>query len=595
LNIACAVVVLPLVPRLARAATAPAPAVATVENGPAPTNSEPSAPFLLWAAIAALSGWLALSLEIVWFRLLGVMVKSTAFTFGTLLTTYLTGLGLGSLAGSALARTIRRPAIVFLALQSAVGLSAAALVAIVVGTIDSVPRLQDYFGGYEPHVVRESVVALRQLLLSIVSASPAPQNMPRQFIVLYIVLPSFLIVLPTFMMGFSFPILQRVVQTDLAHVGRRVGQVLVANIAGSVAGTVLTGWLLLDTLGTAGTLKLLAGFSSLFVLVGFVLLARARRPTVIRASTSALPLRVGVGMALVGVLVATPNAVALWSRLHGSEPDRLIFGEDASGLSVLRLEKAIVTGATVFVNGVGQSKIPYGDVHTALGMLPAFLHPDPMNAAIIGLGSGDTLYGLAGRPELDRIVSIEIIRPQLDTLRAFAEREAYPGVLGILSDPRIVHVAGDGRAYLMHAGGEFDIIEADALRPTSAYSGNLFSEEYFTLVRSRLRPGGIAATWSPTERVHNAFVRVFPHVVSVPGVLLGSDRPIEINRETIAARLADPRVRDHYSRAGVDIEKFTWEYLANPTRYTPDFNRAALTDFNTDLFPKDEFDLSTPP
>jgi spermidine synthase len=299
-------------------------------------------------------------------------------------------------------------------------------------------------------------------------------------------------------------------------------------------------------------------------------------------------------MALVGVLVATPNAVALWGRLHGSEPERLIFGEDASGLSVLRLEKEIVTEATVFVNGVGQSSIPYGAVHTALGMLPAFVHPNPQSAAIIGLGSGDTLYGLAGRPEIEEIVSIEIIRPQLDTLRAFAEREAYPGVLGILSDPRIVHVAGDGRAYLMHAGREFDIIEADALRPTSAYSGNLFSEEYFTLVKSRLRPGGIAATWSPTERVHNAFVRVFPHVISVPGVLLGSDQPIEVNRETIAARIADPRVRDHYARAGVDIEALIKEYLVKPVSYTPDFNRAALTDFNTDLFPRDEFDLSTP-
>ena len=593
LNVACALVVLPLVPRLADVASTPVSTATNLGTGPAPTGAEPSGPFVLWAAIAALSGWLALSLEIVWFRLLGVLVKSTAFTFGTLLGTYLLGLGVGSLVGSVVAPKIRRPAIVFLALQSAVGLSAAALVAIFVGSIDSVPRLQAYFGGYEPHTVRESVVEVRALLASLLSASPLTR-IPAQFLALYVVIPAFLIVLPTFMMGFSFPVLQRVVQTDLARVGRRVGQVLLANIAGSVAGTVLTGWVLLDTLGTAGTLKLLAGFSSLFVLLGIVLLARTRRRTANRAQTPAFGLRVAVGMALIGVLVAAPNAASLWGRLHGVRPDRMIFAEDASGLSVFRIDSLTFPSATVFVNGVGQSIIPYGDVHTVLGMLPAFVHPDPRTAAIIGLGSGDTLYGLAGRQEIERIVSIEIIRPQLDTLRRYSLRQPYPGALGLLADPRVEHVAGDGRAYLMHSGREFDIIEADALRPTSAYSGNLFSEEYFTLVRSRLRPRGLAATWSPTIRVHNSFVRVFPYVISVPGMLLGSTEPIEIDREALAARIGSARVREHYAAAGIDLEQLMRDYLANPTRFTPDFDRTALTDFNTDLFPKDEFDLSTP-
>ncbi len=157
------------------------------------------------------------------------------------------------------------------------------------------------------------------------------------------------------------------------------------------------------------------------------------------------------------------------------------------------------------------------------------------------------------------------------------------------------HVAGDGRIFLMHAPPSFDIIEADALRPTSAYSGNLYSEEYFTLVRSRLRTGGLAATWLPTARVHNAFVRVFPHVVSASGVLIGSNDPINVDREAIARRIADPRVREHYLRAGIDIEAMISSYLADPARYTPDFDRRSLVDFNSDLFPKDEYDLSPLP
>jgi hypothetical protein len=162
---------------------------------------------------------------------------------------------------------------------------------------------------------------------------------------------------------------------------------------------------------------------------------------------------------------------------------------------------------------------------------------------------------------------------------------------GLLSDPRVEHIAGDGRIHLMHSAPKFDIIEADALRPSSAYSGNLYSDEYFRLVRDRLRPKGLAATWAPTQRVHNGFIRVFPYVVSLPGILLGSSDPIEIDRAAITRRLADPRVREHYERAGINVDQLVADYLATPTLYGPDFDRGTLEDVNTDLFPKDEYEL----
>jgi hypothetical protein len=91
--------------------------------------------------------------------------------------------------------------------------------------------------------------------------------------------------------------------------------------------------------------------------------------------------------------------------------------------------------------------------------------------------------------------------------------------------------------------------------------------------------------------VHNAFVRVFPHVVSLPGILLGSTTPIGVDRATIAARLEAADVRAYFGRAGIDIVALITPYLAAPVAYGPDFDRSALTDVNTDLFPRDEFDL----
>jgi hypothetical protein len=537
-------------------------------------TGEPDArlPFPGWIVIYAISGFIALSLEIVWFRLLGVMAKSTAFTFGTLLAIYLTGIAGGAWLGSIFAPRLRRPTFTLLALLSAIGLLGGVLVALLVIGTDRFVLLQQYFGSYEPLVVRAEIDKLRS------------GQLPVGFLLLYFALPAALLIPPTFLMGFSFPVLQRIVQTDVAHLGRRLGTLMLANIVGSVLGTILTGVVALDVLGTAGTLKALAMASTLFAFVTLGSIARGRARFVAMATA-----------AVVFALAwrALPDATALWARLHGAAAERIIAGEDATGLSVLRLEPgALQSRTTVFVNGVGQSTIPYGDIHTALGMLPAFLHPSPRNVAIIGLGSGDTVFGAAGRPEIERITCVEIIAPQIAGLRLLQGQQPYGGLERLLGDPRIQHITGDGRIFLMHSPAVFDIIEADALRPTSAYSGNLYSEEYFTLVRSRLRPGGLAATWLPTPRVHNAFVRVFPYVVSAAGVLVGSSEPISLDRDAIGRRIADPRVREHYERAGINVQELMAQYLATPARYMPDFDRRTLSDVNSDLFPRDEYDLS---
>ena len=87
---------------LARTPDAPPAQAAATPGDPQATTH----PFGLWLALYALSGFVALSLEILWFRLVDVAVKSTAFTFGTVLAIYL----LGSAAGSLLALALVRPA-----------------------------------------------------------------------------------------------------------------------------------------------------------------------------------------------------------------------------------------------------------------------------------------------------------------------------------------------------------------------------------------------------------------------------------------------------------------------------------------------------
>jgi spermidine synthase len=383
-------------------------------------------------------------------------------------------------------------------------------------------------------------------------------------------------------MGMSFPYLQKASHAGLQGLGRRLGILLAANIGGSALSAMLTGWLFLPRLGTAATLKLLVGLGALLAL------PLARGTWTRHPQTALVALVSGVLVAAL-VIFAMPDAQTLWARLHTTSPRQVLFAEDGAGLSLLKADGPDFSRAVgVYVNGLGQSWIPYGHVHTALGALPAFIHPSPATVLVIGLGSGDTAFAAAGRTEVQRLVSVEIIGVQHETLQRLTLMQAYPGLVALLSDPRIEHRVGDGRAYILQTGRLFDIIEADALRPASAYSGNLYSREYFELLRRHLTPGGLAVTWAPTKRIQRTFAAAFPHVLAFHDIYMGSSAPIPFDPKVVETRAS--AVRSYYEAAGIDIMDLLRPYLAAPLRFGPADERTS-GDLNTDTFPRDEFAL----
>jgi predicted membrane-bound spermidine synthase len=356
-----------------------------------------------------------------------------------------------------------------------------------------------------------------------------------------------------------------------------------ANILGSTAGVVLVGLVLIDQVGTSGTVRVLTLGSLVFLLLAAAALTKR----------FARPLRLLVAAACVVIAAGsawlTPSSAQLWSRLHGVRPSQILYAEDGSGLSVLtNTDPAFRRRTDVYVNGLGQSWVPFSGVHSYLGLVPVLLHTAPKRIAIIGLGSGDTVYSAAGRPETEGIDCVEIIGGQIETLRALYDRTGYEGLGGLLNDPRIRFVVGDGRRFVMHSRERFDIIEADALRPASAYSGTLYSREYFELLRGHLAPGGFAVTWAPTPRIHSTFADVFPYVAAVEPMLIGSNEPIVLDADAVRARARVVSTAEHYRRAGIDLDSHVQTLLGTfQLRPRPSAPPAAEM-LNTDLFPRDE-------
>ena len=544
---------------VAGAAVRAAPS-ATPPAGPEDPAGEAAPPggpssLALWTGLYALSGFVALSLEILWFRLIDVAVKSTAFTFGTVLSFYLLGLGTGSLAGAWNAGRFRRPLHAFLVIQCALLSYAAAAVALLARAPRDLPVYRWLFGYWASD-------AFFQL-----GADWNPGALAR----LYLLLPLALYGPPTVLMGLAFTALQRAVQDDPRTSGRKVGLLQAANIAGCVAGSLVVGLLLLDRLGTTGSLRVLlaAGFVFVAVLLGH---AGAR---------AALPW----AAALAGAFAVLPGQDALWTRLHGvTDAVRPSFiGEDATAVS------AVTPGQPghwrVTVNGLPHSWIPFEGLHTLLGAVPALVHPAPVDVAVVGLGSGETAWAVACRGETRSVEVFEIAAAQPGLLRALATASPTPDLQKLLTDPRIRVAAADGRQALLRAEKRYDLIQVDALYRTSAMSGTLYSVEFFSLCARRLKPGGIVCSQAPGRRAALSFAEAVPHGIDFGNIVVGSNQPLPLDVAGWTERLA--AVSAYF---GPEVARGIRARLesARPLVGNPRTRRG----LNYDLFPRDEF--STP-
>jgi predicted membrane-bound spermidine synthase len=536
--------------RRVRDEAAPAPAGEASLPTRAGAEAPASQPFAHWLWLYAFSGFLALSLEMVWFRVLDVAVKSTAFTFGTVLAVYLLGSTTGCLAGTLLLERILHPLRAFLLAQCAM-LAAASLGALAL--VHAVP--DDLFASYWRSY---QFFALGQ-------ASDAAQAAR-----LYLLLPVLLFGAPTFLMGFSFPVLQRAVHDDVRTSGRKVGLLQAANIAGCVAGSLLVGLVAVDRLGTAATLTALVLAGAVFAALGW------RRCGRVFA---------GALLAIVALGAALPTSDALWRRLHGlpAGGPRALFEEDATGVVALTEEPPQTRWRfRLSVNGKGNSWLPFGGSHTALGALPAIVHPLPRRVAVVGLGSGDTAWAAGCRPETESVTVVELSSPQPRALRRLLEVEPFPDLRRLLGDPRVRVRIADGRQVLQAETHTYDLIEADAIWPAAAYSGNLYSLEFFELCARRLRPGGVVCTWSPTERVRATFTRVLPYVLAVSdgSILVGSRWPLPLDRAAWLHRLDAATDYLGHGRARALRDRLLTMAPAGPP---------PSVSSNEDLFPRDEF------
>ena len=229
-----------------------------------------------------------------------------------------------------------------------------------------------------------------------------------------------------------------------------------------------------------------------------------------------------------------------------------------------------------------------------IGLTPALLHPDPARAMAVGLGIGATSYGMAQDPRLDRVDTVEICGGQIELLDRLGRAGSFES-RRLLADPRVHLRVGDGRKFLLRGTDRYDVLTVDTLRPQSAYSGNLYSSEFYELIASRLTDDGLFSQWTPTPRALETMRRVFPYVQVFPvasynsAFAVASLQPFAFDARQAADRVAALAPGSFTPSQQNSLKVFYESVRPHVVRRGEALPAVGPSGLNRDLFPRDEY------
>jgi spermidine synthase len=502
----------------------------TREPRRAPANGAPAGAGLVYTAIA-LSGFCALAAEVVWTRLLALLLGATVYSFAIILAVYLLGLGIGSALGSLAARSAADP-------RSALGWCQLAIVGAVAWSAAMLTRSLPYW----PVNVSISRSIWFNYQLDLARA-------------LWAILPA------PILWGASFPLALAAVARPGRDPGRVVGAVYAANTLGAIGGALSTSLVLVAWLGSQRAQQIVMAASAaagLALLVpGLVAASRSRG---LRGAGTAVPLAAAAAAAalLVASVPPVPGLLVGYGRYTptwlNSAAQILFVGEGLNAsVAVSRAQGGLLQYHSA--GKVQASSLPADmRLQRMLGHLTTLVPKDPRSVLVIGCGAGVTAGAVSIDPRVERVTIAEI-EPLVPRVVA-----AYFGSTNhdVVKSPKVRIVLDDARHFLLTSGEKFDAITSDPLDPWVKGAATLYTKEFFEAARAHLNPGGVVTVFvqlyeSSPEAVKSevaTFFEAFPRGViwgnthlgrGYDMVLLGQADPAPIDIDALDARLKDPR------------------------------------------------------
>ncbi len=531
---------------------------------PAKSSQDPervSHQSLVYCAIA-LSGLSALGAEVVWTRLLSLLLGATVYSFSIILAVFLVGLGIGSGAGSLMSRSSRRPRLALGVCQMLLA-GAIAWAALVIAK--SLP-----YWPVNPGIYTGDLGPWYIFQLDLLRAA-------------WMILPAALC------WGASFPLAIAAVASRSQDPGRMVGGIYAANTIGAIVGSLAFSLWLIPQFGTQWAeriLILVAALAAIAALVSFALVrtsADAKKSILSGFTYSGLLCTVAALLlvcSLVGTVAKIPWVLVAWGRYCATyigQADPAIIDETQNppkastsqwyctylgeGMNVSVAVTKNSSGSRFF-HGAGKvqaSSQPQDmRLQRMLGHLSALACKEPRDVRdvlVVACGAGVTAGSFMTYPSIRQITICDIEPLVPKVVAPMFGHENYHIVDGIdkanphfVSGKKVSVVYDDGRHYIrtLPKDAKFDVITSDPIDPWVKGSAALNTIEFYEMCKRHLKPGGVMTLWMPlyesnTESAKSmiaTFFKVFPegmlfsndeHFEGYDAVLLGQAEPAPIN------------------------------------------------------------------
>lgn len=296
---------------------------------------------------------------------------------------------------------------------------------------------------------------------------------------------------------------------------RRLGWVYALNILGATLGPLVTGYILFEV----WTFEASSAALAMALLLMTFAISGQRAILLFRVSTA-------------GILFAATYSWLTSGTLERIQLEKLDAPRFASRIdnrsSVITAAEA-PGGHIIYGGGVYDGRINTDPTVNTNGIDRAYivpmLHPYPQKILEIGLSSGAWAAVISTFDGLEQLISVEINPGYLQLI------SSMPIVAPILQNPRMTLEIDDGRRWLRRNSKQrFDVIVMNTTFHWRSQSTNLLSVEFFQLCKTRLSQGGVLYfnTTGSKDAVFTV-AQVFPHIVEYGGFAAASDYPFNLS------------------------------------------------------------------
>jgi len=444
------------------------------------------------------TGCILLALEVIWFRFLRLYVASSPTAFAIMLSVVLGGIGFGGIAVGAISRRSAWlhqlvPAVLLLA-------AIAVLLSYLFFPGEAVRTPAGAF----------SLASWWQIaLLCVALMFPA-----------------------SFLSGTLFPTIAALVQASAENRMNSTGITTLFNTTGAAAGPLIASFVLLPAIGYQWSLLICAAG---YVLLG-ILVSKGSSWSIRRPVGVVTIVFCGTAMLLLAILpyhraeshfehASRPYVTDEHGEVHARVVKRIEGTSDT-----LQLVRRDLFGEPYYyrllTNAFTMSATnPRSQRYMRLfAYLPLALRLESEDVLLICYGCGVTADAFLHGPNVKRMDVVDISREVLQLA------DFYSGInySNPLRDPRVTTFIQDGRFFLQASPRQYDIISGEPPPPKVAGSVNLYTEEFFSLMKNRLKEGGIATFWLPINQLKideaKAILRAFHNAFPNASVWASADQ-----------------------------------------------------------------------